>query len=86
MLMAACNPIGFHVLTALPRGLKANAGYYATKALERIKNWRKGQEAGATQKLLFHIDDARPDIAKSPLDIMDANRITRAPHPPNSPD
>jgi hypothetical protein len=46
--MVAWNPSGFHILTAPPRGLKYNAGYYSTEILERIQNLWKGQGADST--------------------------------------
>jgi hypothetical protein len=75
-------------MTALPMGLKFNAGCYtyATEILERIKNWWKGQKAGGTRKLIVHADNPRPHTAKSSMDFMDANRMTQAPRPPYSPD
>jgi hypothetical protein len=42
MPTVAWNPSGSQVLTALPRGLEFNAGYYVMAILERIKNWWKG--------------------------------------------
>jgi hypothetical protein len=79
---------GFHVVTALPKGLNFNAGYYTctTKRLKRIKNWWKGQGAGSTRRLIVHADNARPDTVKLSVDYMDANRMTRAPHSPYLPD
>jgi hypothetical protein len=59
---------------------------YATEILERIKNWWKGQGAGRARKLIVHADNARPHTAKLLMDFMDANRMTQAPHPPDSPD
>jgi hypothetical protein len=81
MLTVAWNPSGFHVLAARPRGLKFNAGYYTTEILERIKNWLKGQGAGSTRKLIVPADNTQPHTAKLSMDFMDANRMTRAPHP-----
>jgi hypothetical protein len=86
MSTVARNHSGFHVVTAVAKGLKCNAGYYATEILERVKNWWKEQRAGSTRKLIVHADSARPHMTKLSMDFMDANRMTRAPHPPHSPD
>jgi hypothetical protein len=86
MLMVAWNSSGFYVVTALPKGLKFNTRYSAIDILERIKNWWKGQGAGSTRILIVHADNARPHTAILSMDFMDANRMTRAPRPPYSPD
>jgi hypothetical protein len=57
-----------------------------TERLERIKNWWKEQGSGITRKLIVHTDNARPHTAKSSMDFMNAKRMTRVPHPPDSPD
>jgi hypothetical protein len=80
------NHSGFHVVTALAKGLKCNAGYYTTEILERIKNWWKEQGASSTRELIVHADNVRPHTAELRMDFMDANRMTRAPHPSHSPD
>jgi hypothetical protein len=43
MLTVIWNPEGFRVLTALPRGVKFNAGYHTTEILERIEIAGKGK-------------------------------------------
>jgi histone-lysine N-methyltransferase SETMAR len=72
----------------LPKGLKFHAGYYtyATEIRERIKNWRKGQGASNTRKMIVLADNARPHTVKLPRDYIDANRMTQALHPRYSPD
>jgi hypothetical protein len=46
MITVAWKPRGFHVVTALPKGPKSNAGDYTTEILQRIKDWRENQEMG----------------------------------------
>jgi hypothetical protein len=88
MLTVASSPSRFHVVTALPKELKFKVGYYpySTEMLERIKNWWKEQGTGSTRKLIVHAENARPHTSKLSMDFMDANRMTRALHPPCSPD
>jgi hypothetical protein len=85
-LTIAWNHSGFHVVTAPPKGLKFNARYYATEILERIKNWWKGQGTGVTRQLIVHADNARRHTDNLSMNLIDANRMTQASHPPYSPD
>jgi hypothetical protein len=41
MLTVASNPIGFHVLKALPKGRKFNAQYHTNDILVAISDWRR---------------------------------------------
>jgi hypothetical protein len=41
MLTVVWNPIGFHVLKALPKGRKFNAQYYVNDILVAISDWRR---------------------------------------------
>jgi hypothetical protein len=41
MLTVVWNPIGFHVLKALPKGLKFNAQYSTNDILVAISDWRR---------------------------------------------
>jgi hypothetical protein len=41
MLTVVWNPIGFHVLKALPKGRKFNAQYYTNDILVAISDWRR---------------------------------------------
>jgi hypothetical protein len=41
ILTVVWNPIGFHVLKALPKGRKFNAQYYTTDILVAISDWRR---------------------------------------------
>jgi hypothetical protein len=46
----------------------------------------EGQRAGSTRKLIVHADNLRPHTARLSIDFMNANRMTRASHPPHLPD
>jgi histone-lysine N-methyltransferase SETMAR len=80
------NPSGFHNVTALPKGLKFNACYYAREILQEIKNWREQQGVGDGRILSVHSDNARRHTAKLSMDFLNANGMKKAPHPPYSPD
>jgi hypothetical protein len=41
MLTVVWNPIGFHVLKALPKGCKFNVQYYTNDILVAISEWRR---------------------------------------------
>jgi histone-lysine N-methyltransferase SETMAR len=73
-------------MTSLLSGLKFSAGHYTTEILERIPNSWKEQGAGRNRKMIIHADSTRPHTAKLSMGFIDANRMTRVPHPPYSPD
>jgi hypothetical protein len=82
MLTVVCNPIGFHVLKALPKGRKFNAQYYINDILVAISDWR--WQAGGTRssKLWMNSDNARSHTAKMSRDYIGLNRMKQAPHFP----
>jgi hypothetical protein len=51
--------------------------------LEGIKKWWKGEGADRAQKRVLYADDAKPLTAKLSMNLIDANRMTGAPHPPD---
>jgi hypothetical protein len=82
MLTAVWNPIGFHILKAVPKGRKFNAQYSTNDILVAISDWR-GQTGGTQQnKLWAHSDNARLHPAKMSRDYIGLNRMKQAPHPP----
>ena len=86
MITIVWNPSGFHIVTALPKGLKFNACYYTREILQENKNWREQQGVGGGRKLSVHSDNARPHTAKLSMDFLNPNGVTKAPHPLYSPD
>jgi histone-lysine N-methyltransferase SETMAR len=86
MLTVVWNPIGFHVLKALPKRRKFNAQYHTNDILIVISDWR--QQTGGTRpnKLWVHSDKAQPHIAKMSRHYIGLNQMKQAPHPPYSPD
>jgi hypothetical protein len=82
MLTVVWNPIGFHVLKALPKGHKFIAQYYPNDILVAITDWRRQTGATRLNKLWVHSDNAQPDTAKRSRDYIGLNRMKQAPHPP----
>jgi hypothetical protein len=64
MITVAWNPSGFHVVTVLPNGTKFNTGYYTTKMLHSLKDWREKQGVGSARKLSVYADNVRPYMVK----------------------
>jgi hypothetical protein len=75
MLMVVWNPIGFHVLKALPKGCNFNTRYYRNDTLVAISDWR--QQTGGTRpnKLWVYSDNARPHTAKMSRDYIGLNQM-----------
>jgi hypothetical protein len=86
MFTIVWNPDGFHLINALEKGLKFNAGYYIAEILDPLSQWRSNEAASNKRKLLVHADNARPHTAKSSTQYFNENRMKSAPHPPYSPD
>jgi hypothetical protein len=85
MLTVVWNPIGFHVLKALPKGRKFNVQYYINDIMVAISDWRRqtGQTGGTwPNKLWVHSDNARPHTAKMSRDYIGLNRMKQEPHSP----
>jgi histone-lysine N-methyltransferase SETMAR len=86
LVTLAWNAHGFHLIKALPKGMKFNSTYYIHEILTPLLDWYNTQFGQTHQNLVIHADNARPHIAKVVLDFCEENGITLAPHPPYSPD
>jgi hypothetical protein len=82
MLTVMWNPIGFHVLKAVPKGRKFNVQYYTNNILVAISDWRRQTGETRPNKLWVHSDNAQPQTAKMSRDYIGLNRMKRTPHPP----
>jgi hypothetical protein len=82
MLTIVWNPIGFHVLKALPKGRKFNTQYYTNDILVAISDWRRQTGGTRPNKLWVHSDNAWPHTAKMSRDYIGLNRMKQAPHSP----
>jgi hypothetical protein len=81
MLTVVWNPIGFHVLTALPKGRKFNVQYCINDILVAISDWRRQTEGTRPNKLWVHSDNTRPHAAKMSRDYIGLSRMKQVPHP-----
>jgi hypothetical protein len=86
MLTIVWNPPRFHLIRALEKGHKFNAGYYMAEILEYLPQWRSIEAARNKRILLVHADNTRPHTAKLSAQYFNQNRMKSAPHPPYSPD
>lgn len=86
MVTIVWNPAGFCRIAALPKGSKFNTDYYISEILTPLAAWRAGQVGATDRKLIVHSDNARPHMAKKVNEFFANNGMTRAPHPPYSPD
>jgi hypothetical protein len=81
MIRIVWNPSGFHLINLLPNGFKFNASYYVTQIHDSVSVRRGTQIRRTNRKLIVHPDKARPRTEKVTLDLMERNRMKRAPHP-----
>jgi hypothetical protein len=81
-LTVVWNPIGFHVLKALPNGRKFNVQYYTNDILVAISDWRRQTGGTRPNKLWLHSDNARSHTAKMSRGYIGLNRMKQAPQPP----
>jgi hypothetical protein len=63
---------------------KFDSGYYITKILKPLSQWRSIEAAGNERKPLVHADNARPHSAKLSIQYFNENRMKSAPHSPYS--
>jgi hypothetical protein len=75
MLTVMWNPIGFHVLKALPKGRKFNTQYYPNNILVAISDWRWQTGETRPNKLWVHSENAWPHTVKMSRDYINFNRM-----------
>jgi hypothetical protein len=54
------NSREFHLVDALPKGIKLNGSCYVTRILEPLHEWKRRQAPEAIRKLTVSADNARP--------------------------
>jgi histone-lysine N-methyltransferase SETMAR len=83
MVTSVWNPLGFHLLNALPKGSSFTGGYYLDNILAEViqlpPTW-------AERKLRLHTDNARVHNAHKCQDFCRENGLRIILHPPYSPD
>jgi histone-lysine N-methyltransferase SETMAR len=83
MVTIVWNPLGFHIINALPHGIRFNADYYRDNILQAILPLRP---AVGERNLVIHADNARPHTAQKCIGFCQENGLKFASHPPYSPD
>jgi transposase len=83
MVTIACNPLGFPLIVALPKGRTFNAEYYRDNGLAALSQFQPEDDR---RKLVVHADNERVHTAQKCRTICEENRLWLAPHPPYSPD
>jgi hypothetical protein len=83
MVTIASNPLGFHLIKALPKGMSFNAEYYHDNILTELLPLRPQADR---RRLVLHADNTRAHIARKCQAFYTENRLRPAVHPPCSPD
>jgi transposase len=80
-VIIAWNPLGFHLLDALPKGNTFNAEYDRSNILTERLPVRPSVDG---KRLVIHADNARPRTARKWRAFYEENRLRLAIHPPPS--
>jgi histone-lysine N-methyltransferase SETMAR len=83
MATVAWNPLGFHIVKALPRGGSFDAEYYCDNILAELFSIRPEADG---RKLGIHADNARAHPAQQSRAFCEENQLRLLAHPPYSPD
>jgi transposase len=83
MVTMAWNPLGFHLLHALPKWNIPNAGYYRVNILTELLSLRPQVDG---RRLVIHADNARPLTARQCRAFCEENRPCLNVHPSYSHD
>jgi hypothetical protein len=79
----AWNPLGFHLIVALPKGRSFNAEYYRDNVLAALTQFQPEDDG---KKLVVHAYNARAHTAQKCRTFCEENGLRLAAHPPDSPD
>jgi histone-lysine N-methyltransferase SETMAR len=83
MVTIAWNPMGFHLLDALPRGNTLNAKYYRVDIVTELLPLRPQVD---WRRLIIHADNTKPQTARKCRAFCEEDRLRLAAHPPYSSD
>jgi hypothetical protein len=83
MVTIAWNPLGFHLLDALPKGSTFNAEYYRVNILTELLPLRPQVDR---RGIGIYADGGKPHTARKCRPFCEENRPRLAIHPPHSPD
>jgi histone-lysine N-methyltransferase SETMAR len=86
MMTIFWSPLGFRVIRVLPKGVHFDAKYFRDNILSQIDRTRStGSEEDDRRNLILDLDNAKPHTAACISEYC-REKMTRAPHPPFSPD
>jgi transposase len=83
MVTIAWNPLGFHLLGALPKGNTLNSEYYRVNIITELLLLRPPVDG---RRLVIHVDNARSHSTRKCRAFCDENRLRLVVHPLSSPD
>jgi histone-lysine N-methyltransferase SETMAR len=83
MVTIVWNPLGFHLLNALPKGNTFNAEYYRVNI---PKNFLPLRPLVFGKRLVIHAVNAKLHTARKSRAVCEEKRLRLAVHPPYSPD
>jgi hypothetical protein len=83
MVTIARNPLGFHLLDALPKDSRFNTEYYHVNIPPEFLPLRSHVDG---RRLVIHAGNARPHTAQKYRTFCEENRPLLTVHPPDSPD
>jgi hypothetical protein len=83
MVTFAWNPVGFHLLDALPKGSTFNAKCYRVNILTELLPLRPQVDGS---RLVIHADNPWPHTTRKRRAFCKENRLRFALHPPYPPD
>jgi hypothetical protein len=78
MVTIAWNPLGFHLIEVLPKGMLFNAEYYRNNILAALIEFSPDPQ---NRPLVIHADNARPHTAKKCQKFCSENGLKLGPHP-----
>jgi histone-lysine N-methyltransferase SETMAR len=83
MVTIAWNPLGLHLLDALPKSNKFDTEYYSVNILTEPLPFHPQVDG---RRLVIHADNAKPHAARECRTFCAKNRLCLAVHPLYSPD
>jgi hypothetical protein len=81
------SALGFSLVEIISKGIHFDSQYFCSNILSAIVYSRSPETAeDRTRRMVVYFDNATPHTTKGTIDYLQANRLTRAPHPAFSPD
>lgn len=86
MMIIFFDSEGFLYQHAVPQGRTVTADYYKSVLITMLRHFTKKRPQKNINEILLHHDNARPHLARTVVDFLNARGIATVPHPPYSPD